>query len=166
MKLVETAPRRSDDARRGYGDRLWQLAAAGDAGTLADAATRLAAPDAANYDASRARAFALALHGRADGALATLNDGWSDEWPTPAMYATDVARVHLLGGDARRALDALDLAVRSAERADPVTAEIAERCVARDRRLWRRAVAVVARARGSGRARAALRLTRAATKGS
>ena len=160
-----TAAAPSGSARRGVGDALWRLATEQHVEALTDAAARLAFPDGdADYDARRARAFALAVEGTVDGALDELTEGWTEDWPTPPMFAADVARVHLLAGDASCALDALDLAVRSTDRPYPGTLELAERCVERERGLWRKALAVVRRAPAADRAAGTVRIVRAATR--
>src|ERR687888_161677 len=101
-------------ARRGYGDETWRLARARDSAALHRAADLLleGEPGGLDYDGHRARAFALAVEGRVDDALAELNEGWSEEWPFPAAYAADIARVRFLVGDYADALDALQLSVR------------------------------------------------------
>ena len=90
------------------------------------------------YEAHRARALVLAARGRAREALDELNEGWTDEWPLPAVYATDVARVRLLTGDYRDAIEALHLAVRGAEHAEPEVPALARECVRRAPHVWRR----------------------------
>jgi hypothetical protein len=128
--------------RRGFGDETWRLAWEGDAAALQRAAGLLLEGDLA-YDAHRARAFALALEGDADAALAQLNDGWTEDWPFPAAYAADAARVRYLAGDYARALGALRLAVHGADRLDPAVAELAAAVVARAPGLRFRALKVV-----------------------
>ena len=123
--------------RRGVGDQAWELALAGDG-----AALERAAESFDEYDAHRMRAFALALGGRTDDALDELNEGWADDWPFPAAYAVDVARVRYLCGDYEASLWALRLAARSGRRADPAVASLARACVRRSPRLWRRGLAV------------------------
>src|SRR5207237_1263698 len=81
------------------------------------------------YAAHRASAFALALDGDAEAALAELDRGWTDEWPFPADFAVDVARVRFLAGEYREALVALQLAVRGRERVDESASELAGECV-------------------------------------
>ncbi len=120
--------------RRGFGDETWRLAQAGDAEGLRRAADLIG--DDVPYDSHRARAFAFAAEGRVDQALAQLNEGWTEEWPFPAAYATDVARVRYLAGDYADALSALGLSVRGSERRNGVPAELAAACVRRERRLW------------------------------
>ena len=128
------------DARRGFGDETWRLALAGDAAGLHRAADLLLGDEQdLDYDGHRARAFAHALQGDRDAALAELNDGWTEDWPFPSAYATDVARVRYLAGDDEDALGALQLAVRGADRLEPGTADLATRCVRRTPRLWSRA---------------------------
>jgi len=132
--------------RRGYGDETWRLAVAGDAEALHRAADLLLGDDNdLDYEAHRARAFALAVEGSREDALAQLNEGWTEEWPFPSAYATDVARVRYLAGDYDDALGALQLAVHGAERVDPDTAELTLACVRRAPRLWTRALRVVVR---------------------
>ena len=77
-------------ARRGFGDEAWGLALVGDAPSLHRVADLLTG-DASDvdYDAHRARAFALAIEAAKDDALAELNEGWTEEWPFPGAYATD-----------------------------------------------------------------------------
>jgi hypothetical protein len=130
-------------ARRGYGDETWRLAQVGDAPALHKAADLLLRdPADLNYEGHRARAFALAVEGRADDALAQLNDGWTDDWPFPSAYATDVARIRYLTDDYAKALDALLIATRGAERVDGAVAALAGECVRRDRKLTGRALRV------------------------
>jgi len=127
-------------ARRGYGDETWRLAREGDAAALRKAADLLLTDsDDLNYDGHRARAFALALDGDADEALGQLNEGWTDEWPFPSAYATDVARIRFLAGHYDKALDALLVATRGAERVDTSVAELATECVRREPALAGRA---------------------------
>jgi hypothetical protein len=133
--------------RTGFGDETWRLARSGDAEALHRAADLLLAGDPGdpNYDSHRARAFALALEGRVDDALAELTDGWSEDWPFPAAYAADTARVRYLAGDYEHALGALQLAVHGADRLDPAVGELAAAVVARAPRLRFQAVRVVLR---------------------
>jgi hypothetical protein len=129
---------------RRYGDEAWRLARAGDAAALYRAADFLLAgePGGLDYDAHRARAFALALEGRVEDGLAELNEGWTEEWPFPAAYAADTARVRYLAGDYERSLGALRLAVRGAERVDPQVAELVSAVAASAPKLRFRAVRV------------------------
>lgn len=125
--------------RRGFGDETWRLALEGDAASLYRAAELL---DDLDYESHRARAFARAVEGDRDEALAELNEGWTEEWPFPSAYATDVARIRYLAGDYEDALGALQLAVRGAERVEPGVPELATQCVRRSPRLWWRALRV------------------------
>lgn len=128
-------------SRRGFGDETWRLALERDAASLHHAADLLLGdPGDLDYEAHRARAFALAVEGDRDGALAELNEGWTEEWPFPSAYATDVARVRYLAGDYEDALGALQLAVRGAERIEPGVPELASDCVRRSPGLWTRAL--------------------------
>ena len=131
-------------ARRGFGDETWRLAQARDAAALHRAADLLLQgdPGELNYDGHRARAFALALDGKVDDALAQLNEGWTEEWPFPAAYAADTARVRYLAGDYERSLGALQLAVRGADRLDPAVADLVAAVAARAPKLRLRAVRV------------------------
>jgi hypothetical protein len=131
-------------ARKGYGDETWRLARAGDTAGLRRAADLLldGDPGALDYDGHRARAFALALEGRVDDALAELNEGWTADWPFPAAYAADTARVRYLAGDYERSLSALQIAVRGAERLDPQVADLVSAVVAHAPKLRLRAVRV------------------------
>ena len=104
--------------RRGFGDETWRLANEGDVAALYRAADLLIEGDL-SYDGHRARAFGLAVEGKVDDALAELNDGWTEEWPFPAQYAADTARVRYLAGDYERSLGALQLAAHGADRLDP-----------------------------------------------
>ena len=126
-------------SRRGYGDETWRLAVARDSAALYRAADLLLEGDSGdlNYDGHRARAFALAVEGQVVEALEQLNEGWTEEWPFPAAYASDIARVRFLVGDYAKALDALQLSVRGADRLEPAVAELTPECVRRDKRLWR-----------------------------
>ncbi len=152
-----------------YRDETWRLALARDVAALHGAAELLLeeGPAEARYDGHRARAFALAVEGRVGDALEQLNEGATEDWPFPAAYAADVARVRYLAGQYRPALEALRLAVRGADRVDPAVASLVTACVRRDRRLLRHAVAV---AFGGGtpwqRMRAAGAVVAAATRGS
>jgi hypothetical protein len=149
--------------RRGFGDETWRLALAGDFGALYRAADLLLAdPVDLNYEGHRARAFALALEGRVEEALAQLNAGWTDEWPFPRAYAADLGRVRYLGGDDAQALAALRIATRGADSVDPGVLELAALVVRRTPRLWRRALRIAASAGGpSQRAAAVAAVTRA-----
>ncbi len=129
-------------ARRGYGDETWRLALAGDSEGLDRAADLLLAEDL-TYDGCRARAFALAVGGDVDAALARLHEGWSEDWPFPAAYAADTARVRYLAGDYERSLGALQLAAHGAERLDPAVAALAAAVVERAPGLRLRALKVV-----------------------
>lgn len=130
--------------RRGFGDETWRLAREGDAPALHRAAGLLLEgdPDELSYDGHRARAFALAVEGRVDDALAELNEGWTEDWPFPAAYAADTARVRYLAGDYDRALGALQLAVHGADRLDPAVAELVALVVARAPKLRFRAARI------------------------
>jgi hypothetical protein len=148
-------------ARRGYGDETWRLARAGDVATLHRAADLLLQGDTGDlsYDDHRARAFAFAIEHRTDDALAELNEGWTEDWPFPAAYAADTARVRYLSGDYERALGALQLAVHGADRLDPAVAELVALVVAGAPTLRLRAVRV---ALGGGTATQRLRNAAAA----
>lgn len=124
--------------RRGFGDETWRLALAGDVPALERAGELLLAGDhgGLGYDGHRALAFARAVDGRVDAALAELNEGWTEEWPFPSAYAADVARVRFLAGDLPHALDALRLAARSAETLDPAVPQLAVACVLREKRSF------------------------------
>jgi hypothetical protein len=130
--------------RRGFGDESWRLAQGADTDALHRAADLLLDGDPAGllYDGHRARAFALAIEGRVDDALAELNEGWTEDWPFPAAYAADTARVRYLAGDYEQSLGALRLAVHGADRLDPAIAELVAAVVARAPRLRLRAVKV------------------------
>lgn len=132
-------------ARRGFGDETWRLAREGDVAALHRAADLLLQgdPGELNYDGHRARAFALALDGKVDEGLAELNEGWTEDWPFPAAYAADTARVRYLAGDYERSLGALQLAVHGADRLDPQIAELVAAVVQHAPRLRIRAVRVV-----------------------
>jgi hypothetical protein len=131
--------------RRGFGDETWRLAEAGDIEALHGAADLLLQGDPGGllYDGHRARAFALALDGRVDDALAELNEGWTDDWPFPAAYATDTARVRYLAGDYEHSLGALQLAVHGADRLDPAISELVAAVVAHAPKLRLKAIKVV-----------------------
>ena len=154
-------------ARRGFGDETWRLALEGDSEALRRAAEMLLG-DAEEpggelyYEGRRARAFALAVEGRREEALEELHRGWTEEWPLPAAYATDVARVGLLAGDHASALNGLRLSVRGADRLDYAVPEVAAECVRRSRRLCLQALRLAsARGTPSQRARLAGRVLRA-----
>jgi hypothetical protein len=152
--------------RTGFGDETWRLALIGDVAALERAGALLLSDGADHgglgYDGHRALAFALAVAGRVDDALAELNEGWTEEWPFPSAYAADVARVRFLGGDYRHAIDALRLASRSADVLDPAVADLAVDCVRRSPGSWLGALKVVL-AGGSPwrRARSAVAVVRA-----
>jgi hypothetical protein len=129
-------------ARTGFGDETWRLADAGDTAALNRAADLLIDGDLA-YDGHRARAFALAVEGKVDAALAELNEGWTEDWPFPAAYAADTARVRYLAGDYERSLGALKLASHGVDRLDPAVAALAAAVVARAPKLRLRALKVV-----------------------
>jgi hypothetical protein len=129
--------------RTGFGDETWRLALAGDVAALERVAGLLLDPNGLGYDGHRARAFARAVGGDIDGALAELNEGWTEEWPFPSAYAADVARVRFLGGDYPHALEALRLASRSADVLDPAVPELALACVRRAPRSRLAALKVV-----------------------
>jgi hypothetical protein len=131
--------------RRGFGDESWRLAQAADAEALHRAADLLLEGDPGGllYDGHRARAFALALERRVDDALAELNEGWTEDWPFPAAFAADTARVRYLAGDYAQSLGALELAVHGADRLDPAISELVSAIVARAPALRLRAVRVV-----------------------
>jgi hypothetical protein len=131
--------------RTGVGDEVWRLARDGDAAALHGVAELLLEGDPGGllYDGHRARAFALALEGRVDDALAQLNEGWAEDWPFPAAYAADTARVRYLAGDYEQSLGALRLAVHGADRLDPAISELVAAVVKRAPKLRLRAVTVV-----------------------
>jgi tetratricopeptide (TPR) repeat protein len=131
-------------ARRGFGDETWRLAVARDAEGLHRAAELLLQgdPGELNYDGHRARAFAYAVEGRTVEALEQLNEGWTEEWPFPAAYAADIARVRFLLGDYGKALEALQLSIRGADRIEPAVKELTPELVRHDRRLWTRALRI------------------------
>jgi hypothetical protein len=128
--------------RTGYGDETWRLAVEGDVEALRRVGDLLSGDGDISYDGHRARAFACAVGGEMEDALAELNEGWTEEWPFPAAYAADVARVRFLGGDYPHALDALRLAVRSADVLDPAVPELTLQCVERAPETWVRAVRI------------------------
>lgn len=114
------------------------------------------------YEAHRARALVLAARGRALEALDELNEGWTEEWPFPAVYATDVARVRFLAGQYAEAIEALHLAVRGAEHAEPEVPALARECVRNAPEVWRRALRLaLAGGTASQRARTAWSVLRA-----
>jgi hypothetical protein len=125
-------------SRTAYRDETWRLALEGDVDALERVGDLLGGDDTdgLGYDAHRARAFARAVEGHIDEALAELNEGWTEEWPFPSAYATDVARVRFLAADYAHALDALRLAARSADVLDPAVPELAIACVERAPRSW------------------------------
>jgi hypothetical protein len=131
--------------RRGFGDETWRLAKDADSAALHRAADLLLEGDPGGlfYDGHRARAFALAIEGNVDEALAQLNMGWTEDWPFPAAYAADTARVRFLAGDYEHALGALQLAVHGADRLDPAISELIAALVARAPKLRLRAIRVV-----------------------
>ena len=131
--------------RRGFGDETWRLAQERDSMALHRAADLLLEGDPGGllYDGHRARAFALAIDGRVDDGLAELNEGWTEDWPFPAAYAVDTARVRYIAGDYEHSLGALRLAVHGADRLDPAIADLVAAVVARAPKLRFRAVKVV-----------------------
>ena len=132
------------DRRRPYRDEIWRLASEGDVAGLNKAADLLLAGDDAvlGYDGHRARAFAYAVEGRVDAAAAALDEGRSDDWPFPAAYAADVARLRFLSGEYEQSLTALGLAVRGTDRVDPQVAELVSAVAARSPTLRFRAVRI------------------------
>jgi hypothetical protein len=128
--------------RKGFGDETWRLALERDAAALHRAADLLIEGEL-SYDGHRARAFALAVEGDVDGALAQLNEGWTEDWPFPAAYAADTARVRFLAGDYERSLGALQLAAHGVDRLDPAVADLVRHVVERAPSLRVRAVRVV-----------------------
>ena len=131
--------------RKGFGDETWRLAQERDSPALHRAADLLLAGDPGGllYDGHRARAFALAIESRVDDGLAELNEGWTEDWPFPAAYAVDTARVRYLAGDYEHSLGALQLAVHGADHLDPAIADLVAAVVARAPKLRLRAVKVV-----------------------
>jgi hypothetical protein len=128
--------------RKGFGDETWRLALEGDATSLYRAADLLIEGEL-TYDGHRARAFAFAVEGRVDEALGELNEGWTEDWPFPAAYAADTARVRYLAGDYERSLGALQLAAHGVDRLDPAVADLVAAVVSRAPRLRLRALKVV-----------------------
>jgi hypothetical protein len=136
---------KSVSVRKGFGDEAWRLAKAADIPALHRVADLLLDGDPGGllYDGHRARAFAFALEGRVADALTELNEGWTEDWPFAAAFATDAARVRYLAGDYEESLGALRLAVHGADRLDPAISELAAAVVTRAPRLRLRAVKVV-----------------------
>jgi len=128
--------------RQVFGDETWRLALARDRVGLWRAASLLQ-NGRMEYDAHRAKAFARALDGNVEAALTELNAGWTEDWPFPAAYAADIARVRYLAGDYESSLGALRLAVAGTDRLDPQVAHLAAAVVACAPRLRLRAVRVV-----------------------
>lgn len=149
-------------ARTGFGDETWRLAREGDIEGLDRAATLLLDAGDLLYEGHRAKAFARAVAGRLDDGLAELNEGWNDDWPAPAVYATDIARIRLLAGDGRGAIDALELAMRSSDGLHGSLGELLAECVRRQPQVLARALRL---AGGTGsvpqRSRATLAVLRA-----
>jgi hypothetical protein len=131
--------------RKAFGDETWRLARVADVAGLRRVADLLLEGDTGdlNYDGHRARAFALAIEGRVDDALAELNEGWSEDWPFPAAYAADTARVRYLAGDYEQSLGALSLAVHGADHLDPAISELVSAVVVQAPKLRFRAVKVM-----------------------
>jgi hypothetical protein len=129
--------------RRGYRDEVWRLARVGDVVGLRRAADLLLEGSVGlEYDGHRARAFADALEGRVEEALAELNAGRGEQWPFAAAYAADVARLRYLAGEYEESLGALRVALRGAERADPQVVELVSAVAAQAPGLRVRAVRV------------------------
>jgi len=129
--------------RRRYGDESWRLARAGDAAALHRASALLAGgPEGPDYEARRARAFALAVEGDVDAAVAELDEGSTKEWPFPQALAADTARIRFLAKDYEQALVSLRRAVHGAERLDPQVAELVEAVAARAPQLRMQALRV------------------------
>ena len=120
---------------KAFRDETWRLARDGDAAGLHRAAGLLS-----DYDGHRARAFALAVEGRLDDALAQLSENRAQDWPFPAAYAADLGRVRFLAGDYERSLAALQPAVRGVDRLDPALADLVSDVVSREPKLRLRAV--------------------------
>ena len=124
-----------------YRDELWRLALARDLAGLRRAASLVED----GYDAHRARAFSLAVAGRVDAAVQELSAGWGGDWPFPAGYALDVARVRFLGGELDGALSSLAAAARDGGPPDPAVAALARECVRSEPSLLWRALALALR---------------------
>ncbi len=122
----------------GYGDETWRLALSADTRALRAASALLD-----GYDASRATAFAEAVEGRVDAALAVLRAGTDADWPFPAAAALDAARARYLAGDDGGALTELAGAARHGEQVDPGVADVAAIAVARSPGLRLRALRLV-----------------------
>ena len=118
----------------------WTLATAGDVAAL----RRAARETSDEYARHRAEAFALALEGAPDAALAEMAAGWRSDWPFPVAYALDVARIRLLAGEPEGALTALSLGLRGHERLTREMRELLVACVSERPWLWRYALSVVA----------------------
>jgi hypothetical protein len=126
-----------------FGDQVWELAQRRDvAGLERAAALHLRDESGIEYEGYRARAFALAVQGRTNEALQALNEGWTEEWPTPVGYSMDVTRVHYLSGNARKAIAALQLDLRTFAQL-PGAVELAAACARLDPRVKKEALRVV-----------------------
>jgi hypothetical protein len=123
-------------------DDAWRLALAGDVGGLEHAAALLL-DSGIDYEGRRARAFAHALAGDPDAAVAELRAGATEDWPFASAQAADAARVHFLAGDDRSALAAVEQALRDAERVDPAVARLATSIAKRSPELRLRTLRVV-----------------------
>jgi hypothetical protein len=147
---------------RRFGDQAWELAQKNDVTALERAAAlHLRDASGIEYEGYRARAFALAVRNRVAEALSSLNEGWTDEWPTPAAYATDVARIHLLAGDCTKALTALQLDLRAVDQLHGLT-DFTVACVRREPALWWSALRLAVRGeRGHRKVVAAFAVARA-----
>ena len=96
-----------------------EAALARDRTALVALAASIPAIQAFAYERWRARAFAHALDGAGDAALAELSLAAAAEPPSAATLAADSAQLHLLLGDPARAVVALEGAARVADGLDP-----------------------------------------------
>jgi hypothetical protein len=96
-----------------------EAALARDRTALVALAASMPAIQAFAYERRRARAFAHALDGAGDAALAELSLAAAAAPPSAATLAADSAQLHLLLGDPARAVVALEGAARVAEGLDP-----------------------------------------------
>ncbi len=105
----------SAEARRAVNE----AALARDRTALVAVAASMPATQAFAYERRRARAYAHALDGNPDFALAELSLAAAAEPPSAATLAADSAQLHLLLGDPARAVASLEGAARAEQALDP-----------------------------------------------
>jgi hypothetical protein len=100
-----------------------------------------------SYERHRARAFANALEGSGDAALAELNLGALSLPPSAAVRAADAAALQLLLGDPARAITTLSVAARSDPGFDDFGRDVLLAAIREAPSEWRRAAGTAVLAR-------------------